>query len=96
MNLLCIIYNFVYILHLSYIGNEQHFKENKTTEYELVFQISRNFDILDKVRYLEKCKIIDDASKQILDDYLNYSEIRPVDLNSGGLMSHWNFDIDET
>ena len=95
MNLLCIIYNFITIAHISYIGVDQHFKENSTHENELIFHISRNIDILEKVQYLERHTILDDNSKQIIDDYLNYSEIKRVNIIGGGLFSDWNFDINE-
>jgi hypothetical protein len=98
MKLLCIIYNFATaaILHTSYKGFDQHFIENNATETEVLLQIVKHIDILDKVHHLEMqygTSKIDDKTKQILDDYLNYSDIKPANFRNGGLLTDWNFDI---
>jgi hypothetical protein len=99
MKLLCIIYNFVFshLLQTSYKGGDERFIENNITEQDLLFSISKNINILDKVHYLEmRCKSseIDDKTKQILYDHLNYYDIKPVNFRNGGLMMDWDFDIE--
>ena len=79
----------------TYKGVDEHFIENNTTETALLLRISRNIDILDKIHYLEmQSGTIDDKIKQILDDYLKYFDIKPTNLQNGGLMTDWNFDIE--
>lgn len=91
MKLLSIIYNFLPIV--SNKGYDHRFIEKN--ESELVFQIMKNIDIMSKITYLESRKNeIDDKSKQIIDDYLNYSDIKPANFRNGGLMMDWNFDIE--
>ena len=98
MKLLCIIYNFatVSFLHGSLKGFDQRFIENNITEHEILIRISKHMDILDKIHYLETqtgTNKIDDKTKQILDDHLQYSDINPANFRNGGLMTDWDFDM---
>jgi hypothetical protein len=88
MKLLCIIYSF--ILYSSREGGDFRFTEK--TDEQLLFQISKYFSILEKVAYLEKRVLIDDKTKRILDDY--YSEIQPINIHAGSLLTDWNMNID--
>lgn len=90
MKLLFIIYNFIPILNNK--GYDHRFVEKN--ESELAFQIMKNIEIMSKINYLESRKNeIDNTSKQIIDDYLNYYNIKPVNFRNGGLMNDWDFDI---
>lgn len=90
MKLLCIIYNFVSIINNK--GYDHRFIEKN--ESELAFKIMKNIEIMSKITYLETRKNeIDNTSKQIIDDYLNYSDIKPANFRNGGLMNDWDFDI---
>lgn len=92
MKLLCIIYNFVPLLNNK--GYDHRFIEKN--ESELAFQIMKNIDIMSKITHLEsrtKKNEMDSISKQIIDDYLNYYDIKPANFRNGGLMTDWDFDI---
>ena len=104
MKLLCIIYFFMpntfdikSSLRQTSNGKDEHFIEDNISEYQLAFQISKNIDILKKVKYLEKNRKMgefDIKSLEILYDYFNFSEIKPIDMHAGGLFNDWNYEIE--
>jgi hypothetical protein len=79
-------------------GMDEHFVKNDTYENDVVIQISKNIDILEKIHYLEnneKVFKIDDPTYQILYDHLNYFQIKRFNMHAGGLYDDWNYNIDE-
>jgi len=67
---------------------------NDETEKITTLKVIKYIDTLEKIIYLEKhMHIIDENVHQILHDYMNYSEINGLNIQSGRLYKDWNYDI---
>lgn len=85
------LYLFVNII-INREGMDDHFIENKTIETIKLQYICKSFDILEKIKHLEKPienKMEDEKNIEILKDYFNYSDIKAFDIRAGGLMNDW-------